>query len=180
VVYGVCNKFGKTNENSGLVGILYIEHKTTLSDYIKFKDECNKMLDNALKPLNMTHQDILDLTYQEASEKYDSYDKIDRLARACGRVKDPRGCSYKIDKYTADKYDYMYWDDNEYSDEFGLYRWEAIKKYYPELYKGLKIILDIYNKFKESFNDKVQKDFDMRIKSFADEYTNKILTHSDD
>ena len=170
IVYGVCNKFGD-KEYGALVSMLYIEHKIALSDYVKFKTLCNEKLNELLKPFGKTYEYILNMTKKQAENEFKTYEDIDKLTRTCGHLKDPRGLGYSS---------YVYEDDNEYYEEFGLSRWKGIRTYYPELYKGLRIILDRYNQLKGAYIEKVNKMYDGKFDEIASQKYDIILNDKDD
>ena len=182
VVYGVCNKFGKDNtDNLGLVGILYVEHKIPLQDFYKFKELCNEELDEYLKPFNKTYKDILEMTKEKAAEEFDTFEKIDKFARACGYLRDPRKLTVKYEYLSSPRiYDYVFGDDDKYSDESGLARWEGIKKFYPELYRGLKIILDRYIELKTEYSKNIKSQYDEKFKEIVNKRKEELMSSTDE
>ena len=182
VVYGVCNKFGKDNtDNLGLVGILYVEHKIPLQDFYKFKELCNEELDEYLKSFNKTYKDILEMTKEKAAEEFDTFEKIDKFARACGYLRDPRKLTVKYEYLSSPRiYDYVFGDDDKYSDESGLARWEGIKKFYPELYKGLKIILDRYIELKTEYSKNIKSQYDEKFKEIVNKRKEELMSSTDE
>ena len=182
VVYGVCNKFGKDNtDNLGLVGILYVEHKIPLQDFYKFKELCNEELDEYLKPFNKTYNDILEMTKEKAAEEFDTFEKIDKFARACGYLRDPRKLTVKYEYLSSPRiYDYVFGDDDKYSDESGLARWEGIKKFYPELYRGLKIILDRYIELKTEYSKNIKSQYDEKFKEIVNKRKEELMSSTDE
>lgn len=176
IIYGVCDKFGKHKGYEGICAILYIEHKITLDDYLKFKEICNKKLNEYLAPLNLTVDDIKEITPEKVRKEYNTFQKIEKLAIACGYLGDPRG-------YNINKVLYNYYLDNEqtsYSNDAGLSRWKAIKKYYPELYNGLKIILDYYLEVKDEYDTNFQKEYNAKFNIAANDAYNNIINSNDD
>ena len=169
-VFGVCNKFGD-KEYGALVSMLYIEHKIALSDYVRFKTLCNNKLNELLKPFGKTYEYILNMTKKQAEDEFKTYEDIDKIARACGYLKDPRGLEYST---------YTYEDDKEYYEEFGLARWKGIRTYYPELYKGLRIILDRYNELKLPYIERVNKMYNDKFTEIANQKYDNILLGNDD
>lgn len=175
VLYGTCNGFGQGKDRQGLISILYIENKTSASKYFEFKEMCNEKLDEYLKPFNLTHEDILNLTQKDIDEKYDTYQKIDKIARKCGYLKDPRGLNVGYHEYNYIEYN----DEIEYSREFGLKRWEGIKRYYPDLWKGLKLIMDQYVKLATQYDTYVQNEYKARMGKLSDQRL-EYLANKDD
>ena len=182
VVYGVCNKFGNDRKDQlGLVGILYVEHKIPLQDFYKFKELCNEELDEYLKPFNKTYNDILEMTKEKAAEEFDTFEKIDKFARACGYLRDPRKLTVKYEYLSSPRiYDYVFGDDDKYSDESGLARWEGIKKFYPELYRGLKIILDRYIELKTEYSKNIKSQYDEKFKEIVNKRKEELMSSTDE
>jgi len=147
-----------------------------LDDYLKFKEICNEKLNEYLAPLNLTVDDIKEITPEKVRKEYNTFQKIEKLAITCGYLGDPRG-------YKDDKVLYDYYLDNEqysYSNDAGLSRWKAIKKYYPELYNGLKIILDYYLEVKDEYDTNFQKEYNAKFDMAANDAYNNIINSNDD
>lgn len=178
VLYGICKSFGKESKIYGLCGILYVEHKSTIDDYLKFKELCNEHLNEYLeyKSLNIDYKYILNLTPEKLRKDYPDFKSLEPLMLACGYLHDPRRVKQHYDTYT-------YYDrirDNDYY-EYGLERWLAIKKYYPELYNKLKMILDYYLEIKDEFHHNFRLEYYRKFDELADnEYNNVINSESDD
>lgn len=176
VIYGVCDKFGKYKGYEGICAILYIEHKITLDTYLKFKEICDEKLNEYLAPLNLTVDDIKEITPEKVRKEYNTFQKIEKLAITCGYLGDPRG-------YKDNNVLYDYYLNNEkysYSNDAGLSRWKAIKKYYPELYNGLKIILDYYLEVKDEYDTNFQKEYNAKFNIAANDAYNNIINSNDD
>lgn len=176
IIYGACDKFGKYKGYEGICAILYIEHKITLDDYLKFKEICDKKLNEYLAPLNLTADDIKEITPEKVRKDYNTFQKIEKLAITCGYLADPRG-------YKDNNVLYDYYLNNEkysYSNDTGLSRWKAIKKYYPELYNGLKIILDYYLEVKDEYDTNFQKEYNAKFDIAANDAYNNIINSNDD
>lgn len=169
VVYGLCNKFGKDQDKLGIVSILYIEHKTSLSDYAKFKELCNKKLDEELKPLNMTHEDIININWQILKEKFPDYKSVEKLARACGHVSDPRGLLKSTLKQN------YYGTERETSDKYCLKRWMGIGIYYPELFNGLKTVYNYYKSLRGGYDEQERKKYIESFNRTANEHFNEVI-----
>ena len=177
IIYGVCDKFGKYKGYEGICAILYIEHKITLDDYLKFKKICDEKLNEYLAPLNLTTDDIKNMTSEKVKKEFNTFQKIENLAIRCGWLADPRGQMYnKIVRYDY----YLYNERTSYSNDAGLSRWKAIKKYYPELFNGLKIILDYYLEVKDEYNANFQKEYDTKFNIAANDAYNNIVNSNDD
>ena len=175
IVFGICNQFGKTEQSKkALVSLLYIEHKISLGEYEKFKEICNDTLDKLLKPFDKDHEYVLNMTNLQAKNDFKTFEDIDKIARKCGYLKDPR------EMQTLLHYSYMFEDDSIYYEDFGLSRWKGIKTYYPELYKGLRIILDRYNELKIPYIERMNKMYNNKFIEVANQKYNNILTSDDD
>lgn len=181
VVFGVCNKFGKDNENKrGIVSILYINHKISMANYTEFKTQCNKELDECLKPFGKTYEYILNMTKEKAEKDFDTFKSIDKFARACGYLRDPRKYTKEKDNYGFNKKrSYIYDNDNEYNNESGLSRWGGIKTYYPELYNGLQIILNRYKELKEEYSNEINRQFNDRYTELANKKYEYYISSDD-
>lgn len=179
VIYGVCDKFGKYKGYEGICAILYIEHKVTLDDYIKFKSLCDDELNEWLKPLNLTVDYVKELTPEKLRKDISTFADIEELTMACARLGDPRGLQHdKISNYIEYRY-YLYDEEHTYSDDGGLQRWQAIKKYYPELYNGLKIILQYYIKLRNEFDKKFQSEYEKKYIEATKDFFDKTLNSED-
>lgn len=176
IIYGVCDKFGKYKGYEGICAILYIEHKITLDDYLKFKKICDEKLNEYLVPLNLTADDIKKMTSEKVRKEFNTFQKIENLAIRCGWLADPRGYRNNSVIYNY----YLYNERTSYSNDAGLSRWNAIKKYYPELYNGLKIILDYYLEVKDEYDTNFQKEYDVKFNIAANDAYNNIINSNDD
>lgn len=175
VVFGICNQFGKTEQSKkALVSLLYIEHKTSLGEYEKFKEICNDTLDKLLKPFDKDHEYILNMTHVKAKNDFKTFEDIDKFARKCGHLRDPRGIQ------TLWHYSYIFEDDSIYHEDFGLSRWKGIKTYYPDLYKGLRIILDRYNQLKGDYSAQMDAMYDNKFIELANQKYNDIVSCNDE
>lgn len=173
VLFGVCNRFGtKYKGNKGLCAILYINHKISIDDFVSFKEKCNEQLEKYLKRfnINLSVDDIKNMTTEKLKSLYgNDFKQIAILTKVCGYVRDPRILSDGI-------LDFRYFNkDNEYSEENGLNRWAAIKKYYPELFKGLKTILDYYLTLKDEYANKFKDEYMSRINQLGNKHMENLL-----
>lgn len=179
--YGVCNKFGgeKQQEYQGIVAILYIEHKVSVEDYLKFRRLCDEKINECLKPLNLDVDFIKNLTQEYLDSHYDTYAKIDKLAQACGEFGDPRGFGYEDGNVLSISLDYIYADESEYNEESGLAKWLGVKQYYPELYNGLRLILNQYLKFKTDYDKGIQDEYDKIMADYANQHKDYLLNSAE-
>lgn len=173
VLFGVCNRFGAKNKgDKGICAILYINHKISVDDYISFKERCNEQLEKYLKQfsIDLTIDDIKNMTTEKLKSLYgNDFKKVALLTKVCGYVRDPRILSDGI-------YDFTYFNnDGEYSEENGLNRWAAIKKYYPELFKGLKAVLDYYLTLKDEYASKFKDEYMSRINQLGNKHMENLL-----
>lgn len=173
VLFGVCNRFGgKYKGDKGICAILYINHKISVDDYISFKERCNEQLEKYLKQfnINLSVDDIKNMTIDKLKSLYgNDFRQIALLTKVCGYVRDPRSLSGEISNFI------YFTKDDEYSEENGLNRWAAIKKYYPELFKGLKTILDYYLTLKDEYANNFKTEYVSRINQLANKHIEALL-----
>lgn len=177
VLFGVCDRFGHAQKgNKGLCAILYINHKITVDKYVIFKEKCDEQLEKYLKQfnVNLTVDDVKNMTTEKLKSLYgNDFRKVALLTKICGYVKDPREIEFHRVGGPSTYYKYM--QDSQYSKEYGLRRWEGIKKYYPELFNGLKNILDYFLSLKDDYSNNFKKEYMDRINQLGNKHMENLL-----
>jgi len=175
VLFGVCNRFGFEYKGcKGICAILYINHKISVDEYVLFKEKCDEQLEKYLKQfnINLTVDDVKNMTTEKLKSLYgDDFRKVALLTKVCGYVKDPR--EIKSDR-GGHPFNY-YNNDDKYSNEYGVNRWAGIKKYYPELFNGLKTILDYFLSLKDDYSNKFKKEYMARINQLGNKYMKNLV-----
>ena len=175
VLFGVCDRFGHAQKgNKGLCAILYINHKITVDEYVIFKEKCDEQLEKYLKQfnVNLTVDDIKNMTTEKLKSLYgNDFRKVALLTKICGYVKDPR--EIEFDRVGGPSTYYKY--DRQYSEEYGLSYWAGIKKYYPELFNGLKNILDYFLSLKDNYSNNFKKEYMDRINQLGNKHMENLL-----
>ncbi len=175
VLFGVCNRFGFAYKGcKGICAILYINHKISVDDYVLFKEKCDEQLEKYLKQfnVNLTVNDVKNMTTEKLKSLYgDDFRKVALLTKVCGYVKDPREIEPDSGVVPFNYYN----NDGKYSDENGLNRWGGIKKYYPELFNGLKTILDYFLSLKDDYSNKFKKEYMARINQLGTKHMENLL-----
>lgn len=177
VLFGVCDRFGHAQKgNKGICAILYINHKITVDKYVIFKEKCDEQLEKYLKQfnVNLTVDDIKNMTTEKLKSLYgNDFRKVALLTKICGYVKDPREIEFK--RVAAPSTYYKYMQDSQYSEEYGLRRWEGIKKYYPELFNAFKNILDYFLSLKDDYSNNFKKEYMDRINQLGNKHMENLL-----
>ena len=175
VLFGVCNRFGSAYKGcNGICAILYINHKISVDDYVLFKEKCDEQLEKYLKQfnVNLTVDDVKTMTTEKLKSLYgDDFRKVALLTKICGYVKDPR----EIEPDSGAAPFTYYNHDSQYSDEYGVNRWAGIKKYYPELFNGFKIILDYFLSLKDGYSNKFKEAYMTRIHQLGNKHMENLM-----
>lgn len=196
VIYGVAPKWAEGHKfidtiGYGVCAILYIEHKITGEEILKFRKLCNEQLEAGIVKCG-TDKDInyiLNITPEQIRRDYNinNFSEFYKLACACGYVKEPAGLRRNFDKHIDSEFGFLSND------------WESLKKYYSEMYNSFKIIMNYYvelsnihtNNIRTKYLDRVNNMIDTTIdnldsgdiyknKTYLAKYIRQVLNELDD